>query len=189
VRLFTPLDEDGCSRTIDIEKYDHSRPEHKDAMGWQGVLSREPLSAFHMDSDGRVRWGFLLQPKTEKATSAVFGVAHAGASLQPETWGTDDHSWGVCVFAHHGPAPVHGGQERYTARQPNDGKLRDYPRVVWCIADLRTNTLSFVFELLNGQREAAPVRSVGVRLLGECFAYMAKDREGAVTLVLPGEPL
>jgi hypothetical protein len=157
VRLCNPLDEDGCSRTIDIEKYSRTRPEHKDTLGWQGAVSHEPLSTFPTDSDACVRWGFLVHAHSEETPSAVFGVARAGASVQPKKWGTDAHSWGMCVFYRRAPALVHAGQG---GGGPFDSKPRRFPRAVWCTADLRTGTLSFALELASGERDEAPVQAM-----------------------------
>jgi hypothetical protein len=107
-------DEEGCSRTVEVQRYDRSRPYQKGTSGWQSVLSRDLLSTYPVDGDGCVRWGFLLQPREDKSPSAVFGVARADAKLQPQTYGTDDRSWGVLVtpLGGYGLVQLPGGTQR-----------------------------------------------------------------------------
>jgi hypothetical protein len=184
IRPFGPVDEDGCSRTADVQPHDSRRAAV--GSGWHGLRSQQVLSTWPVDTDGRVRWGFLLGPNREKSLISVFGVARAAASLRPAQLGTDEHAWGVTV----GPALcrlVHGGLESGVSSS-DEGSLPDFPRVVWCTADLRTDTLSYSLQLADGQQPKALILSASIPELGECFAYMAPGGSGTVTLVLPGEP-
>jgi hypothetical protein len=80
---------------------------------------------------------------------------------------------------------VHAG--RLHGKMRAHDSLRGSPRVVWCTANLRTDTLSVAWESAQGMRSERPALSMSVPRLGECFAYMAQGFAGTVTLVLPSE--
>jgi hypothetical protein len=154
------------------------------------VRSREPLRALPPDADGRVHWGFQLQSAPKSTAALIVGVARADASLKPASamWGTDAGSWGACLCRGRSTVLSHGGKDTGLYRAVSDGPFVVVPRVVWCTADLRADTLSFACEYeKGGTRTDLPIAPVTIPQLAECFIYAAKHTVGTITLALPGE--
>jgi hypothetical protein len=168
-------DEDGCTREVSFNEVYPT-----------GTLSHEPLCQFVRDQkdSGLVRWGFVPERTADpRAKYLVCGVARVNACLDGKTFGVDDKAWGVRTEQRYPPMSVHDGNIG-SAVEDSTG---DMPRIIWCTADLRTDTLTFEGQFAKALRVPWPELTWTIPNLGECHAFVSKHAPGRVRLVFPGE--
>jgi hypothetical protein len=185
IRLSDPLDEDGCSRTIEGR---HNPPDgvedrEPDPMyGWNSAMSDSPIGELDCEPGGQcVRWAFRMLT----GQVCALGVARADATLWPAQFGTDANSWAVYIDPG-APAQLgHGGCEVASLTEPVPSSATG-EILLTCTADLQADRLTF--SLKCGAEEVdMSALSVSVPRLGECFAYAATGPDGCVTLILGSE--